>query len=77
MTGIALFYDRIKGFGFVAPSDCTEDIFFHHSALGDEPSKNLEKGQAVEFEIGFHRGRRVALHITPVASENGGSNERS
>lgn len=48
MHGRIKWYDKIKGYGFIEPSN-GEDIFVHRSGLnGQIPQEN----DAVEFEIG-------------------------
>ena len=39
-----------KGFGFITQSE-GPDVFVHFSGITGEGYKNLEEGQAVEFEI--------------------------
>lgn len=51
MEGIVKFYNESKGFGFIKPSDSSEDIFVHSSGLIDSIRQNdqvkydLEKGK--------------------------------
>lgn len=49
MQGKVKFFDRIKGFGFIA-ADNGEDVFFHSSGLVD-PTTILTKDDVVEFEV--------------------------
>lgn len=39
-----------KGFGFIQ-TDSGEDVFFHHSTVGDHGFDNLTEGQQVEYTI--------------------------
>jgi cold shock protein len=39
-----------KGFGFITQSE-GPDVFVHFSGITGEGYKNLEEGQAVEFDI--------------------------
>lgn len=41
-----------KGFGFIAPSDNRNDMFFHSSALQGVHFDDLREGQAVSYEVG-------------------------
>jgi cold shock protein len=79
MKGITLFWNRLDGYGFIAPDDGTADVFVHVSSLLiAPPSKKLEKGQPVEFDLADRRGKRVALNVRPVlTSTNGGSDGHS
>lgn len=72
MQGITLFWNRLKGYGFIAPDDGTPDVFVHHSSLLlTPPNKKLDKGQAVEFDVADRGGKRVAVKVKPIP--NGGA----
>ncbi len=61
MQGTVKFFNNSKGFGFIKPSDSSEDIFVHSSGLIDEIRENdqvkyeVEKGKkgmnAVNVEV--------------------------
>jgi cold shock CspA family protein len=40
-----------RKFGFIKTDHFRDDVFFHYSVLKQLPSKYLEEGQEVEFEI--------------------------
>ena len=50
MQGKVKWFNAEKGFGFIA-RESGEDVFVHHSAIDMEGFRNLEEGQAVEFEL--------------------------
>lgn len=50
--GTVKFFNSSKGFGFIKPSDSSEDIFVHVSGLIDEIRENDE----VKFEV--EKGRK-------------------
>jgi cold shock protein len=52
MQGTVKFFNEAKGFGFIKPSDSSEDIFVHTSGLIDE----IRENDKVEYEA--ERGRK-------------------
>ncbi|MEA2827123.1 MAG: cold shock protein [Actinomycetota bacterium] len=48
--GIVKWFSSEKGFGFISRSD-GDDVFVHFSAIEGDGYRNLEEGQAVEFEV--------------------------
>jgi len=46
MEGIVKFFNETKGFGFIRPSNSSEDIFVHSSGLIDQ----IRENDKVEFE---------------------------
>jgi CspA family cold shock protein len=52
MQGIVKFFNETKGFGFIRPTDSSEDIFVHSSGLIDK----IRENDKVEFEL--ERGKR-------------------
>ena len=74
MKGIVLFYDRRKGWGFIGDPNSDADYFVHRTALMGK--KCLLEDQEVEFEIGEHNGKPLAVNVrvietaTPAAREN-------
>ncbi|MFC2186004.1 cold-shock protein [Peijinzhouia sedimentorum] len=52
MQGTVKFFNETKGFGFIKPSDSSEDIFVHSSGLIDE----IRENDNVKFDV--ERGRK-------------------
>ncbi len=52
MQGTVKFFNESKGFGFIKPSDSSEDIFVHSSGLIDE----IRENDKVQFEV--ERGKK-------------------
>lgn len=52
MQGTVKFFNEAKGFGFIKPSDSSEDIFVHTSGLIDE----IRENDLVEYDA--ERGRK-------------------
>ena len=50
--GVVKFFNNTKGFGFIKPSDSTEDVFVHESGLIDD----IRENDKVTFEL--ERGRK-------------------
>lgn len=66
-TGTVKWFNESKGFGFIAPSDGSEDVFVHHSAITGAGFKTLLEGQAVTFEV--ERGPK-GLQATQVNAQS-------
>jgi cold shock protein len=49
-TGTVKWFSPEKGFGFITQAD-GPDVFVHFSAIEGDGYRNLEEGQAVEFEV--------------------------
>jgi CspA family cold shock protein len=50
--GIVKFFNYNKGFGFIKPSDSSEDVFVHQSGLTEDIRENDE----VEYDL--ERGKK-------------------
>lgn len=49
-TGTVKWFNESKGYGFIAPSDGSPDVFVHFSVIEGDGFKTLAEGQTVEFE---------------------------
>ena len=50
-TGTVKWFNPIKGFGFIEPSNGGEDAFVHISAVEQAGLSTLQEGQKIEFEL--------------------------
>ena len=50
-TGTVKWFDETKGFGFIAPSDGSKDVFVHASAVNSAGFATLTEGQQVTFDV--------------------------
>ena len=50
--GTVKFFNNAKGFGFIKPSDSSEDVFVHESGLIDD----IRENDKVKFEL--EQGRK-------------------
>jgi len=49
-TGTVKWFNRTKGYGFIAREE-GDDVFVHFSAIQGDGFKTLDEGDKVEFEI--------------------------
>lgn len=55
-----------NGFGFIAPDDGSNDVFFHMSELQGVEFNSLQLGQAVSYETADSDKGPKAVGVTPV-----------
>jgi len=61
-TGTVKWFNSEKGFGFIARED-GPDVFVHFSAIQGSGYRNLEEGQAVEFDVAPGRKGEQAENV--------------
>ena len=63
-TGKVKWFNKTKGFGFIAPDEGGKDVFVHISALERSGIDNLADDQKVSFEMSSGRdGRESADNV--------------
>jgi CspA family cold shock protein len=50
-TGTVKWFNAVKGYGFIQPSDGSKDAFVHISAVERAGMQSLQEGQKVEYEL--------------------------
>ena len=51
VSGIVKWFNESKGFGFVAPTDGSADVFVHFSAISGSGFRTLVEGQSVNMDV--------------------------
>jgi CspA family cold shock protein len=49
--GTVKWFNAEKGYGFIAPSDGSADVFVHFSAIAGEGYRSLDEGATVEYDV--------------------------
>ncbi len=64
-TGTVKWFNESKGYGFIAPSDGSDDVFVHYSAIQGGGFRTLAEGQSVTFDV--ERGPKglQAVNVVP------------
>ena len=51
VSGIVKWFNDSKGFGFIAPTDGSADVFVHFSAIASSGFRTLAEGQKVTYDV--------------------------
>lgn len=65
-TGTVKWFNAEKGYGFIAPTDGSADVFAHYSEIATTGYRSLEEGQTVEFDITQGNKGPQATNIRPL-----------
>ena len=61
--GTVKWFNKIKGFGFIQPTEGGEDVFVHITALQNAGIDNLKEGQQVSYELSSNKGKVSAADL--------------
>ena len=62
-SGTVKWFNKVKGYGFIQPSDGGKDVFVHISAVERSGMNGLNEGQKISYEIATERGRSAAVNL--------------
>jgi len=64
-TGTIKTFNNAKGFGYIAPDDFSEDVFFHLQAVSNGSEFDMIPGAKLRFEVGVNNmnGKTKAVRI--------------
>jgi CspA family cold shock protein len=65
-TGTVKWFNKEKGFGFIAPEGGGDDLFVHQSEIQMEGFRDLAEGQRVEFEATQGQKGMQASQVRPI-----------
>ncbi|KAJ6301305.1 hypothetical protein OIU77_015587 [Salix suchowensis] len=64
-TGSVKWFSNQRGYGFIAPSDGSRDVFVHYSSLKSDGYLHLQPDTSVEYEIiRDSEGKTQAINVT-------------
>jgi CspA family cold shock protein len=61
--GTVKWFNPVKGYGFIQPSDGGRDVFVHISAVERSGLGALTEGQRVSFDVTTERGKQAATNL--------------
>jgi len=73
--GVVVFFNVIRGFGFIKCEALGKDIFFHATGVIQDGSPPLRSGERVTFTVAHLSGGRRAVNVTRRIAELKGAEE--
>jgi CspA family cold shock protein len=64
--GTVKWFNSVKGFGFIRPSDGSSDVFVHVTAVERAGMSGLAEGQQVSYDLATERGKTAAVNLKAV-----------
>ncbi|GMH83557.1 hypothetical protein TrVE_jg5578 [Triparma verrucosa] len=71
LSGTVKWFNIKSGFGFITPSDGSDDIFVHRSSIIDEGIRDLNDGEKVTYKVVLEDGKNKAANVHVEASADG------
>ena len=65
-TGTVKWFSAEKGYGFIAQDGGGADVFAHYSNINAQGFRELQEGQAVEFDVAQGQKGPQAENIRPL-----------
>ncbi len=62
-SGTVKWFNKVKGFGFIQPSDGGKDVFVHITAVERAGMDTLVEGQKLSYDIVNERGKNAASNL--------------
>jgi len=62
-VGTVKWFNKVKGYGFVQPSDGGKDVFVHITAVERAGMDTLVEGQRVSYDLVSERGKTAAANL--------------
>jgi CspA family cold shock protein len=62
-SGTVKWFNKVKGYGFIQPSDGGKDVFVHITAVERAGMDTLAEGQKVNYDLVSERGKTAAANL--------------
>lgn len=62
-SGTVKWFNKVKGYGFIQPSDGGKDVFVHITAVERAGMDTLVEGQRVSYDMVSERGKSAAANL--------------
>jgi CspA family cold shock protein len=62
-SGTVKWFNKVKGYGFIQPSDGGKDVFVHITAVERAGMDTLVEGQRVNYDMVSERGKTAAANL--------------
>ena len=65
--GTVKWFNKEKGYGFIAPEDGSKDVFVHITAVLEAGMQSLDEGDQLTFDTQENRGKVAASNLQAAA----------